>query len=168
MHRFLPRTLAVAMATLITLGCDAGDAPPAEDTAVAEDASVEFASVDRSGITGTVSADHDDEEATVTVELSGLEPGAVYPVHIHTGRCSAGGPVAAPLGRITARGDSTGRLNARVTQAQMGDEPAFVQAHDPSGAAVACADLAGHAQGDTPMSERATPDSGHSSHGGGG
>lgn len=150
MQPILPRTLAVAMAALITLGCDAGEVPPAGDTAVAEDASVEFAPVDRSGITGTVSADHDDEETTVTVELSGLEPGVVYPVHIHSGRCSAGGPVAAPLGRVTARGDSTGRLNARVTHAQMGDDPAFVQAHDASGAAVSCADLPGHAGGTRP------------------
>lgn len=165
MNRVPLRPPTVA-AVLLVLGCDAGDAPLSEDTpAVTNDASVEFAPVNRSGITGTVTADHDDEHATVTVELAGLEPGATYPVHIHTGRCAAGGPVAAPLGRITARADSTGRLNARVTDAQMGDEPAFVQAHDPSGAAVSCADLPGHEAEAEPLTERAVPDSAHGPHG---
>lgn len=165
MHRFPLRPLALATACLIALGCEAGEAPVSGDaSAVAEDASAEFAPVNRSGVTGTVTADHDEEEATVTVELAGLEPGATYPVHIHTGRCAAGGPVAAPLGRITARPDSTGRLNTRVTAAQMGDQPAFVQAHDESGSAVSCADLPGHDREADPLTERVEPDSAHSGH----
>lgn len=165
MPRFPLRPLTLATASLIALGCDAGDAPLAEDDAVvAEDASVEFAPVNRSGITGTVTADHDEEQATVTIELTGLEPGATYPVHLHTGRCAAGGPVAAPLGRITAGADSTGRLNARVTAGQMGDQPAFVQAHDATGAAVSCADLPGHAREEDPLTERVDPDSAHAGH----
>lgn len=160
MHRFPLRPLALATAALFALGCDAGDAPLTDDSpAVDDEAPADFAPVNRSGITGTVTADHDEGEATVTVELAGLEPGAAYPVHIHTGRCAAGGPVAAPLGRITARADSTGRLNARVTAAQMGDQPAFVQAHDASGAAVTCADLPGHGGEADPLTESVDPDS---------
>lgn len=149
---------ALVAAALLSIGCDAGDAPEAAgDTpdAAAPDA-VEFASVNRSGINGTVTANHDGDEATVTVTLEGLEAGVAYPVHIHGGRCAAGGPVEVPLGRITASAEGTGRLTSRVAGSDLSpDSPAFVQAHGPDGAAVACADIPGH-DGAVPLTDRAT------------
>lgn len=173
---------ALAAATLFILGCDAGDAGDPEDRdaprpgmdAATGDAATgaagpaEFAPVNRSGVRGTVEADHEEDAVTVTVQLAGLDPGSVYPVHIHTGRCAAGGPVAVPLGRITARADSTGRLTTRADGSGLGaGDPAFVQVHAPEGAAVACADLAGHERGPQPLTDRATPDTAAGSDGGG-
>ena len=160
MHRPL-QSAALVAAALLSIGCDAGDAPETavDDTpdGAAADA-VEFASVNRSGIQGTVTASHEGDDATVTVTLEGLEPGVAYPVHIHGGRCAAGGPVEVPLGRITASAEGTGRLTSRVAGSDLSpDRPAFVQAHGPDGAAVACADIAGH-EGAVPLTERA-PDS---------
>lgn len=169
MHRRPLVRLGLAAATLVVLGCEAGDAPDQEDagTAAPSEAAADFAPVNRSGITGTVEADHEADDVTVTVELAGLAPGTEYPVHIHTGRCAAGGPVAVPLGRITARPDSTGRLTTRADGSGLGDEPAFVQVHGPGGDAVACADLAGHAGGTRPLTDRLPADSVPAGDGGG-
>lgn len=160
MHRHSHTGLALAAAALFVLGCDAGDAPdaaddPADAPAGAVEAPAELAPVNRSGVTGTVRADHGDDETTVTIEVAGLEPGAVYPAHIHTGRCVAGGPVALPLGRMTATQDGTGRLTTRIAASQLQpDQPAFVQVHESSGSVVACADLSSHEGDVQPVTDR--------------
>ena len=97
-----------------------------------------IAPINRSGIAGTVRVERGDDETTVTLELEGLAAGVEYPAHVHEGRCSAGGPVAAPLGRVRAGADGTGRLATRVSTATMpADTAGFVQVHGPDGAAVA-------------------------------
>ncbi|HUG41119.1 MAG TPA: hypothetical protein VMM12_11570 [Longimicrobiales bacterium] len=144
MRAFPLPLLAVVAALLLLPACEA---PAPGDGAADADASADFAPVDRSGVTGTVRAEHEEDEAAVTVELAGLQPGTVYTVHIHTGRCSAGGLVAATLGDVTAGSDGTGRLSATVAGSPLGpDSPAFVQALDAAGDPVACADLPGHSE----------------------
>lgn len=111
--------------------------------ALVVDADAELAPIDRSGITGTVRGDADGDGASIDLEVEGLEPGSVYPAHIHSGRCAAGGPVVVALGRIDAEDDGSAELSARVEESELpADEPLFVQVHDPDGNAVACADLA--------------------------
>ena len=163
MHRCPLSRLALVAAAVTLVGCDAGDAPAAEEELPGTtelDAEAEFAPVNRSGVTGTIAADHDGDAATISVDLAGLEEGTVYPVHIHTGLCAAGGPVAVPLGRITGGNDGSGRLTARVAASQLApDQPAFVQVHGSSGAAIACADIAGHEGEADALTERMDEDS---------
>ena len=155
MHRAWPNGIALAVTILLAAGCDAGDSPDAAEGPAQEAGAAELAPVNRSGVTGTVRADHDGDEVTVTVEVAGLEAGGEYPAHIHSGRCAAGGPVAVPLGRITAGEDGTGRLTTRVAAAELGaEDAAFVQVHGADGAVVACADLGGHGDGEQPLTER--------------
>lgn len=152
--------------------CDAGDAGdadagPGSDPAARgaapsapPETEVELAAVDHSGITGTVGADRDDEQVTVSVSVEGLEPGVDYPAHVHDGRCVAGGPVRFPLGRITADDDGTGRSTTRIPAAEL--PPAgslFVQVHGEGGRAVACADLPAEG-GEAAMTAPAAADSG--------
>lgn len=155
MHR--RSLLPLALLSLLPLAaCEAGSpddaAPAAEGGRLGTLTAADFAPVNRSGITGSVQVDGEGDP-TVTLELVGLEPGAVYATHVHTGRCAAGGPVAIALGEVTAGDDGRGRMTTEVSTAEIttGD-PVFVQAHGPGGEAVACADLGG---GDEmPLTER--------------
>lgn len=157
MHRIRLSSLVIAVALPLSAGCDAG----ADDTAPGDragdpDAAIELAPVDRSGVTGTVRADHGDEETRVALTLDGLTAGGAYEAHIHSGRCAAGGPVAAPIGSVTAEQDGTARLTREVSSSRLDpDQPAFVQVHDAAGEAVACADLPGHGDGDHALTDRA-------------
>lgn len=149
MHRTPVRQRAIIALALVPAlaACDAADRPdatPADaDSLVGALGTAEFAPVNRSDITGTVRFEEDDDEATATVELVGLEPGAEYPVQLYTGRCAAGGSTPVPLGRVTGGEDGRGRLTARVAVTDLpAGEPVFVQADGPDASAVACADMA--------------------------
>lgn len=155
MHAFALPRFALAATLLLAIGCEAPDREAAADGRPVGDAAAELAPVNQSGVTGSVRAEHGDDEAEVTVELAGLQPSATYGVHVHTGRCAAGGPVAAPLGDVSAGSDGTARLTAEVAGSQLGpDDPAFIQVEDASGSAVACADLPGHDRGEQPLTDR--------------
>ena len=175
MHRNQLATLALAAVLPLLVACeqDAGEDP--QDTSVATETSaettdsvmgiglvrvadVELASIDRSGVTGRVEGEPDGEGASLTLTLDGLEPGSVYPAHLHSGRCAAGGPVVVPLGRVTAEQDGTGSLTAEVEGTELAaDEPLFVQAHNPDGDAVACGDLSEHSSG---LTDQVDPENG--------
>jgi hypothetical protein len=137
----------LAMAALaLCAACEPAGAPGAAARAADQ---ADFAPVNRSDVTGTVGVERDDGEAIVTIELVGLRPGAVYPAHVHDGRCAAGGTVAAPLGRITAGRDGRGRLRTRVAGTALApDRPAFVQIQTEDGTALACADLSDQVEDD--------------------
>ena len=143
----LPAATLFALLALVPACDDGGARAPADapaDQPAGEGAAI--APINRSGIAGTVRVERGDDETTVTLQLEGLTAGVEYPAHVHEGRCSAGGPVAAPLGRVRAGADGTGRLATRVSTATMpADTAGFVQVHGPDGAAVACADLDGPA-----------------------
>lgn len=149
MHRTPIRQRAIiALAPVLALAaCDAAertDGTPADaDSVVGALGPAEFAPVNQSDVTGTVRFEEDDDEATVTVELVGLEPAAEYPVQLYTGRCAAGGSTAVPLGLVTGGEDGRGRVTAHVAATDVAaGEPVFVQADGPDGSAVACADVA--------------------------
>lgn len=156
-----PRPLRVILSLMfiVSAGCDAGNGGDAAPIGAAQVDAAEFAPVNRSDITGTVQLEEEDDQATITVALVGLEAGVEYPVHVHTGRCAAGGAVAVPLGQVTGEEDGRGQLTTRVAlTALQGDQHVFVQAHGPSGGAVACADLGG-GDGGAALTERLHPDS---------
>lgn len=158
--RRLSATAAALLAAILVLGCEAGDAPPADTpgttgspdhpgaaaTAPAGDLAgrggpAALAPINRSGITGTVETAESGDEVTLTVRVDGLEPSVTYPVRVYSGRCATGGAVAAPLGRLTGGSDGTARVTTRVARETVAGDSAFVQVHGSRGAAVACADL---------------------------
>jgi len=97
-----------------------------------------------SGITGDVTATHTASDVTVQISLNGLKDGQAYPAHIHQGTCASDGPVVVELDSITASG-TTGQSTTTVEAAKLSaNQSYFVQAHDPTGAPVACSDLPGH------------------------
>lgn len=164
MHPRITRAVIALTLGAAVAACEAADRPdgsPAEaDTALGALGPAEFAPVNQSGVTGTVRVEEDDDELTVTIELVGLEAGVVYATHLHTGRCAAGGPAAATLGRITGGEDGRGRLTTSVAAADVppGD-PVFVQAVGSGGDAVACADVGGNEDPEAPRTDRLDPDS---------
>lgn len=137
--------LALLAFVPLGIGCEAGGGSGTPDGAAAflgQLGAAEFAPVNQSDITGTVRFEEEDDGVSATIELVGLQPGAAYPASLHTGRCAAGGPVAAPLGPVTAGEDGRGRLTAPIEAAGLeAGEPVFVQAVGPEGDAVACADM---------------------------
>ena len=101
---------------------------------------LELAPIDHSGVTGTVRANADDDQVTLTMTLQGLQPEVDYTAHVHSGRCAAGGPVVVPFEQLEVGedGQGTGRLRTSTLPA---DETLFVQVHGSGGQAVACGDL---------------------------
>lgn len=114
------------------------------DPSATEEGRTELAPIDHSGVTGTVEADRDDDEVSVTVTLEGLQPGVAYEAHLHDGRCAAGGPVRIPMGELERGSEGEGVFRLTVRAVNLPEEdPVFVQVHGADGAAVACADLSG-------------------------
>lgn len=101
-----------------------------------------LAPIDHSGVTGTVAADRDDDDVTVTLSMEGLQPGATYLAHIHEDRCAMDGPARVPLGRITAGDDGMATVDLRADAAEMpAGEEWSVQVEAETGESVACATL---------------------------
>jgi hypothetical protein len=57
-----------------------------------------LASLSGSSVTGSATAGTGDtaEQTRASVTISGAEPGAVHPWHIHSGRCGDNGPIVGP------------------------------------------------------------------------
>ncbi|HUE76371.1 MAG TPA: hypothetical protein VMM83_00390 [Longimicrobiales bacterium] len=163
MHRRPARAIIALTLVAAVAGCEAADAPdgtPAEDDRALAAGTVEFAPVNRSGVTGTARFEEDDDDVTVTIELVGLETGTVYPTHLYNGRCAAGGNVVAALGDITGGEDGRGRLMTDVEAADLAsDEPLFVQAEGSGGNALACADVGGEEDPGASPTDRLEADS---------
>jgi hypothetical protein len=129
--------------------CEAGpeQEPEPVQTPVAERAQAAAAPaalmpVDHSNVTGTALVDQDEEEASVTLALEGLEPDASYLAYLHRDRCAGAGSLLAPLGSLTAdqAGEATRRI--RVPSTEIGAErPWSVQIHTAAGEIVACANI---------------------------
>jgi hypothetical protein len=100
-----------------------------------------FAPIDHSGVTGTVVADIDDDEVTVTLSLEGLHAGATYLAHVHEDRCAVDGPARVPLGRIAASDEGTADVELRAEPDEMPSGEWSVQIHAETGEAVACANV---------------------------
>lgn len=128
----------------------APDAPMADDMmadhAMPEDrAGIALNEVDGSGIRGEAAALHSEGAVRVEVALTGLEPGASYPAHIHRGTCADGGPVAAPLANVEGAEGGSGMASTTLSPDQLpADQDAFIQVHHLDGRPAACGDIRGH------------------------
>lgn len=165
----MTRNRQVAIAGLIALfavaGCEAGQeteqpAGEPEDVRAAEieAGARELAPIDHSGVTGTVRADRDDENVTITLTVQGLQSGVEYSAHVHQGRCAAGGPVVLPLGdlNVTEAGEGRARLRTGADRIPA-DSDAFVQVHGSGGRPVACVDLGDNGGEEALVPSAATP-----------
>lgn len=64
-------------------------------------------SKNQSGVQGEAVIGRQDDAIRVRLTLNGLTPGSSYPVHVHSGRCRAGGgPVVTGLTEISAQDSS--------------------------------------------------------------
>ena len=89
----------------------------------------------------------DGTQQTVQLQVSGANPGAVYPWHIHTGSCADGmTPIVGNPQLYTAlgaSGDGTASLMATIAVTLSDNQRYHVNVHAPGGSPiVACGDLA--------------------------
>lgn len=78
---------------------------------------------------------------SIRVTLTGLEPGARYPVQVREDPCGGSGRVRLPLGRVTGRPDGTGSVRMTVAAERLPARPFSVHVQDPSGSPVACTEI---------------------------
>ncbi len=166
---FLPQALngplALRMTTLLLVGC--GDQQPATqefyvepsvpdnptaqtDAAAAGVADREslppatpIVSIDASGASGELRIDSSVGKVLLVIEVEGLPVAEEFPAHVHRGVCAEGGPVAAALNSLVTGGAGTGGSTTTLPAESLPiTEPLFVQIHGPSGAPIACGDIA--------------------------
>ncbi|NIR44377.1 MAG: CHRD domain-containing protein [Gemmatimonadetes bacterium] len=130
-----------------------GEGMEAAAGSMAETPTMSLSTMNNSGVMASANLSHTDQSLSVTLELEGLEPGATYPAHIHRGNCEDQGPVAAPLGEVTAAEDGTGTIEASVpmsdlsapAEGEMAPKGFYVQVHLPDGTPAACGEIRGPA-----------------------
>ena len=113
---------------------------------------IQLQSENNSGITGTATLIPAGSDTRVQLTLmppaGGTAAGRSHVAHIHTGTCSAPGPVVAPLGTISATGETYPTLNhtVNIPMATLMDGQHIVAAHATeveTSATIACAPLSG-------------------------
>ena len=99
--------------------------------------------LNNSGITGEAMLMGQGANTEVTLTIRGAPAGSKLAAHIHQGRCASGGPVVAPLDPVTMGQDQTGTSTTAVTvpAATVMNGQHYVQAHEPNGKPVTCADI---------------------------
>lgn len=159
MRSRVPITTALALPLLLVLACTE-QAEQAQEGEGAMEAAAEssmdaptmsLSTMNNSGVMATADLSHSDQALNVMLEIEGLEPGATYAAHIHRGTCEAQGPVAAPLGEVTAAEDGTGTIESAVAMADLAapaegapaDAGFYVQVHLPDGTPAACGEIRG-------------------------
>lgn len=113
---------------------------------------IQLESENNSGITGTatlIPAGSDTRiQLTLMPPAGGSATGRSHVAHIHTGNCSAPGPIVAPLGTISATGETYPTLThtVNIPMATLMDGQHIVAAHATeveTSATIACAPIAG-------------------------
>lgn len=134
-----------------TEGADTTSVDSAGADSVARSGSIEFESLNESGVTGTAHTERAaGDSAVLVLELQGLEEGTEYPAHVHQGTCEAGGPVAAPLEHLMGGADGAGSSRTTLSTAQFSDTLSyFIQVHAPGGKPAACVDVPAAASGES-------------------
>lgn len=95
----------------------------------------------QSGVSGRARLHQHGDSLHVSLRLTGLDPGASYPAHVHHGTCQTGGGVAVGLNAVSGR-DSTGTSSTTFLASTVSPDSAyFLQAHLPEGTPAACGDV---------------------------
>ena len=113
---------------------------------------IQLQSENNSGITGTAMLTPAGSDTKVTLTLmppaGASANGQSHVAHIHTGTCGSPGPIVAPLGVVTATGQTFAPLTKTVNilSNTLMDGQHIIAAHateDESSATIACAPIAG-------------------------
>lgn len=129
-----------------------GEAPGKEAMEPGESAAapmtVHLAPKNGSKMTGTAELRHvAGDSLEVTVTLDSAVAGMSYPVHIHAGSCSEGGPVAVGLESVAAQTAGAARSVTRFGVSRLtAGQSYFVQAHGEGGKPISCGDLGSMAE----------------------
>lgn len=95
----------------------------------------------QSGIQGEAVIARQEDAIRVRLTLNGVTPGSRYPVHLHSGRCRAGGPVATALTEVSAQtSTATTAITFSASSVTPGDSY-YLQAHLPDGTPAACVNV---------------------------
>jgi hypothetical protein len=131
--------LLVACEPAAEPGADAGQEP---ERGALSSAPAPLMPIDHSGVTGAVVLDEEDDGATVTLSLEGLEPGAGYLADLHHERCASAGSLLAPLGSLAAddAGEAMERVHVRAADLDAA-RPWSVHIRTAAGESVACANI---------------------------
>ena len=159
------RHLIAALALAAGLGAchknydtDSGNPAPAYKASASDSAgmsmahTVQLQSQNNSGMTGsavlTPSGSETKVELTLVTPAGGTAGGQSHVAHIHTGTCDSPGPIVAPLGVVSATGQTFAPITKTVAipAATLMDGQHIVAAHateDETSATVACAAISG-------------------------
>jgi hypothetical protein len=108
-----------------------------------------LASLSGSSVTGSATAGPGEtaEQTRASVTISGAEPGAVHPWHIHSGRCGDNGPIVGPASAyppLNANAQGAASVTANLPYATPASGSYYVNVHrSPTemGTIVACGNL---------------------------
>lgn len=160
-NRYLIAALALAAglgACHSSYDTDTGNPTPAYKASASDSAgtamahTVQLQSENNSGITGSAVLTPSGSDTRVTLTLvppaGATAGGQAHVAHIHTGTCASPGPIVAPLGTVSATGQTFAPLTKTVSiaSATLMDGQHIVAAHateDESSATVACAAISG-------------------------
>lgn len=138
---------AIAALMLFLVACERAAEPGADaahepERATLSSAPAPLMPVDHSGVTGTIVVDDEDDGATVTLSLEGLEPDGDYLAYIHRERCASAGSLLVALGSVTADDAGEAVERVHVPSAELDAErPWSVHLHTAAGETVACANI---------------------------
>lgn len=119
-----------------------GDSVPADSLVAMAPDPGELTPINRSGVRGRAQLDRDGDDIVVTVEADSLQAGTRYTAAVYEGRCSDGGPVALPVGEMTASGQGSGSIRMEFGAGRVPAEgELFLQLNDADDRPVACANL---------------------------
>ena len=106
----------------------------------------QFQGLQDSGVAGDATVTGRGNQTEVVVRLSGLDPGASRPGHIHTGTCDAIGGVVQPLQPVAADSAGAGTMTATVdvpANIAMNGQHILVY-HGEGGVPITCAPIPAH------------------------
>ena len=106
----------------------------------------QFQALQNSGVTGEATVTGRGTQTEVTVRLTGSQPSASHPGHIHTGTCEAVGSPIQPLQPVAIDSSGTGTMTATVdvpgNTAMNGQH--IVVYHGEGGVPITCAPIPAH------------------------
>lgn len=118
------------------------DSAPADSLLAGGPAPGELTPINRSGVRGRAQLERDGDDIRVTVEADSLQARTRYTAAVYEGRCSDGGPIALPVGQLTADGQGSGSIRMEFGAGRVPAEgELFLQLNDADDRPVACANL---------------------------
>lgn len=102
--------------------------------------------LNNSGISGEATLSEQGGQVQVMVRLTGGQPNATYPGHVHQGTCESLGAAVVPLESVTTDASGSGTSTSTVSQplGTLANGSHVVNYHGEGGQAVSCGPITGH------------------------